>query len=99
MKGSPPPIRGCLTRNGRLVTCGGHTGFKATIDLWHLFVKQMVLIGSFSGTRQDLLDVLKMAERGLLRPVIHSVLPLARAAEGQRLMEDRDIFGKVVLTP
>lgn len=89
----------CLTRNGRLVTCGGHTGFKVTIDLWHLFVKQMVLIGSFAGTRQDLLDVLKVASRGLLRPIIHSVLPLARAAEGQQLMENRDIFGKVILTP
>lgn len=89
----------CLTRNGRLVTCGGHTGFKVTIDLWHLFAKQLVLIGSIAGTRQDLLDVLKVATRGLLRPIVHSVLPLAQAAEGQRLMEGREIFGKVILTP
>ncbi len=89
----------CLTRNGRLVTCGGHTGFKVGIDLWHLFVKQITLIGSFAGTRQDLLDVLTVASRGLLRPVLHSVLPLAEAAEAQRLMEHRGIFGKVVLTP
>jgi NADPH:quinone reductase-like Zn-dependent oxidoreductase len=89
----------CLTRNGRLVTCGGHTGFQVGIDLWHLFVKQLTLIGSFAGTRQDLLDVLKVAGRGLLRPVVHAALPLARAAEAQRLMEQRDIFGKIVLTP
>lgn len=89
----------CLTRNGRLVTCGGHTGFKVSIDLWQIFVKQLTLVGSFAGSRRDLLDVLKVAGRGLLRPVIHAVLPLARAAEGQRLMEQREIFGKVVLTP
>ncbi len=89
----------CLTRNGRLVTCGGHTGFKVSIDLWHLFVKQLTLIGSFAGTRQDLADVLDAASRGLLRPVIHDVLPLASAAAAQRLMEDREIFGKVLLTP
>ena len=89
----------CLTRNGRLVTCGGHTGFNVGIDLWQLFVKQITLIGSFAATRQDLLDVLTMASRGLLRPVLHSVLPLAEAAEAQRLMENRGIFGKVVLTP
>jgi NADPH:quinone reductase-like Zn-dependent oxidoreductase len=89
----------CLTRNGRLVTCGGHTGFQVGIDLWHLFVKQLTLIGSFAGTRQDLVEVLKVAGRGLLRPVVHAVMPLAHAAEAQRLMERRDIFGKVVLTP
>ncbi len=89
----------CLTRNGRLVTCGGHSGFTVSLDLWHFFVKQVTLLGSFAGTRQDLLDVLKVASRGLLRPVVHAVLPLARAADGQRLMENRDVFGKVMLTP
>ena len=89
----------CLTRNGRLVTCGGHTGFQVSIDLWHLFVKQLTLIGSFAGTRQDLLEVLKVGGRGLLRPVVHAVLPLAQAADGQRLMEQREVFGKVILTP
>jgi len=89
----------CLTRNGRLVTCGGHTGFTVSIDLWHLFARELVLIGSLAGTRQDLLDVLKVASRGALRPVIDRVLPLWQAAEGQRLMEDREIFGKVILTP
>lgn len=89
----------CLTRNGRLVTCGGHTGFDVGIDLWQLFVKQITLIGSFAATRQDLVDVLKLASRGLLRPVLHGVLPLSAAAEAQGLMENRGIFGKVVLTP
>ncbi len=89
----------CLTRNGRLVTCGGHTGFNVGIDLWQLFVKQITLIGSFAATRQDLVDVLAMASRGLLRPVLHQVLPLAEATQAQRLMENRGIFGKIVLTP
>lgn len=89
----------CLTRNGRLVTCGGHTGFTVPIDLWHLFVKQISIIGSFAGTRGDLMTVLDLAASGALHPVLHSVLPLARAAEAQRAMEARDIFGKIVLTP
>lgn len=88
-----------LTRNGRLVTCGGHTGFNVGIDLWQLFVKQITLIGSFAATRQDLVNVLALAGRGLLRPVLHEVLPLADAAQAQRLMEARGIFGKIVLTP
>jgi alcohol dehydrogenase len=31
--------------------------------------------------------------------VIDKVLPLAQAAEGLRLIQDREIFGKVVVTP
>ena len=33
------------------------------------------------------------------RPVIDEVLPLERAAEGLRMIESREVFGKVVITP
>lgn len=89
----------CLTRGGRLVTCGAHTGSDVRVNLWHLFVKQLSLIGSFAGTRRDLTDVLRMCGRGLLRPVIHDRLPLEAAADGQRLMAERAIFGKLLLVP
>jgi NADPH:quinone reductase-like Zn-dependent oxidoreductase len=88
-----------LTRGGRLVTCGGHSGFDVNINLWMLFVKEHTVIGSFAGTRQDLEDVLKLAKRGLIKPVIHSKLPLANAVDAQKLMESRGIFGKLLLVP
>jgi alcohol dehydrogenase len=34
-----------------------------------------------------------------ITPVIDKVLPLEQAAEGLRLIRDREIFGKVVVTP
>lgn len=88
-----------LTRGGRLVTCGGHSGFDVSINLWHLFVKEHTLIGSFSGTRQDLLDVLELVGRGQISPVIHAKFPLEEAADAQALLEDRQVFGKVLLLP
>jgi NADPH:quinone reductase-like Zn-dependent oxidoreductase len=36
-------------------------------------------------------------ERGRLRPVVDRVFPLKEAAEAQRAMEDRRVFGKLVL--
>jgi NADPH:quinone reductase-like Zn-dependent oxidoreductase len=88
-----------LTRGGRLVTCGGHSGFNVKINLWHLFVKQHTLIGSFAGSRNDLENVLAMAQRGVIKPVVHSRLPLEKAAEAQRQLEGRDVFGKLLLVP
>jgi NADPH:quinone reductase-like Zn-dependent oxidoreductase len=40
-----------------------------------------------------------MVERGTLAPVIDEVLPLERAVEGLRLIENREVFGKVIVAP
>ncbi|HEY8451199.1 MAG: zinc-binding dehydrogenase [Micromonosporaceae bacterium] len=87
-----------LARNGRLVTCGAHSGSTVSFDLWHLFVKEQTLIGSFAGTRRDLERVLALVAAGRLRPVIHATFPLAEAPRAQIALEDRTVFGKVLLT-
>ena len=40
-----------------------------------------------------------MIQKGTLAPVIDEVLPLERAMEGLRLIETREVFGKVVVKP
>ena len=45
-----------------------------------------------------LLTVLGHVAAGRLRPIVHTTLPLAAAADGHRLLEARAAFGKVVLT-
>ena len=37
--------------------------------------------------------------QGKMKPVIDTVLPLRDAAEGVRLLQEREVFGKVVVTP
>ena len=88
-----------MARNGRLVTSGGHAGFDVNINLWHLFVKELTVIGSYAGTRQDFLDIMGLAGRGLISPVIHATFPLERAEEAQALLRDRGVFGKLLLEP
>jgi len=41
---------------------------------------------------------LPYVQTGALRPVVGRVLPLAEAARGHALLEDRAVFGKVVLS-
>jgi NADPH:quinone reductase-like Zn-dependent oxidoreductase len=86
-----------LAPQGRLVTCGATTGAEARLDLRHLFAKQISLLGSYMGSKHELLKVLKLVRARRLRPVVSETLPLEKAAQAQRIMEDRLHFGKVVL--
>jgi NADPH:quinone reductase-like Zn-dependent oxidoreductase len=87
-----------LAIGGRLVTCGATTGFAAQLDLRYLFARQLSLLGSYMGSRAELFTVLKLVGEKRLRPVIDRILPLAEVAEAHRRLEQREQFGKVVLT-
>lgn len=82
---------------GRIVTCGATAGFTPSIDLRHVFFRQIEILGSTMGSKGDLFGVLRLVEEGKLRPVIDRVMPLWSAAEAHRLLEERKAFGKVVL--
>jgi len=87
----------CLARHGRLVTCGVTTGYDVRLDLRHVFAKEISIMGSFMGSRHELLQVLKHVQAGLLRPVVSEVMPLKDAARAQDMLENREHFGKIVL--
>jgi NADPH:quinone reductase-like Zn-dependent oxidoreductase len=88
-----------IAPGGRLVTCGATAGFEPPVDLRYLFSKQVSILGAFMGRKADLLDIVRHLGDGRLRPIIDRVLPLQECAEGHRLLEDRQVFGKIVLTP
>lgn len=88
-----------LAPGGRLVTCGNTTGWEAAIDLRFLFSRQLSLLGSYMGTKAELLQVAKFFFDGRLRPLVDSVLPLSAAADAHRRLEASDVCGKLVLTP
>lgn len=86
-----------LARGGRLVTCGATTGHAAAVDLRHLFGRQLSLLGSYMGEKQELLKAARLFFGGIVRPVVDRVFPLAAAADAHRHLESRRQFGKVVL--
>src|SRR6185503_19638768 len=45
-----------LAPGGRLVTCGATTGYNGAIDLRVLFSRQLSILGSYMGTKADLLS-------------------------------------------
>ena len=88
-----------LARGGRLVTCGATSGPRASLDLRHLFARQLSLLGTYMGEKRELLAAAELFFAGRLRPVVDQVLPLSAAADAQRRLERRDQFGIIVLIP
>jgi NADPH:quinone reductase-like Zn-dependent oxidoreductase len=86
-----------LARGGRLVTCGATTGPEVALDLRAVFAKQLSILGSYMGTKGELLRAARFFFSGQLRPAIDSTFPLAEASEAQRRLEASQHFGKIVL--
>ena len=89
----------CLAKKGRLVSCGVTTGNIGEIDIRKMYQKQLTLMGSALGTASELRTIIRLAEQGKLSPIIDRVLPLREAAEAHRIMEARENFGKICLSP
>jgi NADPH:quinone reductase-like Zn-dependent oxidoreductase len=87
----------CLAAGGRLVTCGATTGPEGKIDLRFLFSRQLSLLGSYMGTKGELLHAARFFFAGRLTPIVDRTFPLADAAAAQRRLEMAEHFGKIVL--
>ncbi len=88
----------CLAWAGRVVLCGATAAGEATINLRAVFFKSLSILGSTMGSLAELHALLPHFESGELRPVVDRTLPLAEARAAQAVLEDREAFGKVVLT-
>jgi NADPH:quinone reductase-like Zn-dependent oxidoreductase len=86
-----------LARGGRLVTCGATTGWNGAIDLRALFAKQLSILGSYMGTKSELIRAAREFFAGRLAPVIDRTFALAEAPAAQRRLEESGQFGKIVL--
>jgi putative PIG3 family NAD(P)H quinone oxidoreductase len=96
-----------LAVEGRLVIIGLQGGTKAEIDLNALMRKRAAVVGTTLRARpvgEKAAICTAVAEHvwplvadGTIRPVVGRTLPLARAAEGHRLMESGESTGKILL--
>ena len=93
-----PTLR-CVKRGGKILVCGATAGYDPKEDLRYIWSFELQVIGSNSFYDDNLQALMGMIQARRLKPVIDKVLPLEKAAEGLRLIETREVFGKVVVTP
>jgi alcohol dehydrogenase len=85
-----------LKPGGRYVTCGATSGPSATINLMQLFQRQYRIIGSFACTLKNIAESLEKMAQGMT-PVIDTEVPFSDVARALQRMEDRQVFGKIIV--
>jgi alcohol dehydrogenase len=93
-----PTLR-CVKRGGKILVCGATAGYDPKEDLRYIWSFELQVIGSNSYYDENLQALLGLIQERKIKPVIDEVLPLERAVEGLRLIESREVFGKVVVKP
>jgi len=93
-----PSLR-CVKRGGSILVCGATAGYDPPEDLRYVWSFELKIMGSNSFYDEDLTALMEMIAHGTFKPVIDRVLPLAQAREGLRLIQDREVIGKVVIRP
>jgi len=98
----------CLAKDGRLVQIGLQGGSKTEINLSTLMQRRLTLTGSTlrprtveeKGAIARALEasVWPLLADGTVKPQVHSVYPMERAADAHRALESGEVIGKVVLT-
>jgi alcohol dehydrogenase len=91
------PTQRCMAVNGRILTCGSTVGHLCTIDVRFVWYREIEIIGSRAYLPEDIEACLDFVAKKALHPVVEKELPLAEAAEGVRMLEERRVFGKIIV--
>lgn len=82
---------------GRIVNFGKTAGNITDITTRQLYWKQISILGTTMGTRDEFLSMLHFLESRSIRPVIDKIFPLSQIGEAFQRMENGDHFGKIIL--
>ena len=85
-------------KGGRICVCGATSGPNPPANLHRIFWKQLSILGSTMGTRDDFAAVYDLVASGKAKPIVDRVFPLDRVAEAHRYLDEGRQLGKVVLS-
>lgn len=86
-----------LSKNGTMIFCATSKEEKGELNIGSVFSRELNILGSSGGTLENLQAVLSLLRKGILKPVIDSILPLKDAAVAHQKIENQQMFGKILL--
>lgn len=88
-----------LKVGGRLLTCGATAGYDPKEDIRFVWTFELKILGSNGWMRTDIEKLLELVQSGKLKVLVDKIYKLEDAREALRVIEDREVFGKIVVAP
>jgi NADPH:quinone reductase-like Zn-dependent oxidoreductase len=88
-----------LEPGGVVVVAGATSGPNPPADLARVFFRQLRVVGSTMGTRDELERLVRFLDVTGTRPLVDEVFTFDRAPDAFQRMLDGELFGKLVLRP
>ena len=80
------------------MTFGATIGDADQALLQHIFWKQLQIIGTTGQSPHDFRAVMRYVFDGTYEPVIDRVISLSEIPDAHKRLENRDVFGKIVVS-
>jgi alcohol dehydrogenase, propanol-preferring len=87
-----------LRRRAKLVLVGLFGG-ELKLSLVTMPTRAYKLIGSYTGSITDLIELVSLAKRGVIRPIISNRFKLNQATEALKMLKEGKILGRGVINP
>ena len=87
-----------LRRRARVVLVGLFGG-ELKLSLVSMPTRAYKLIGSYTGTISDLIELVSLARRGVIKPVVSNRFKLDQATDALTMLKDGKILGRGVINP
>jgi alcohol dehydrogenase, propanol-preferring len=87
-----------LRRRAKLVLVGLFGG-ELRLSLVSIPTRAYKIIGSYTGSLQDLIELVSLAKRGVVKPVVSNRFKLDQAEEALQMLKDGKIVGRGVINP
>jgi D-arabinose 1-dehydrogenase-like Zn-dependent alcohol dehydrogenase len=87
-----------LRKRARLVIVGLYGG-GLNLNLVTMPTRAYRLIGSYTGSLNDLIELVSLVRRGIIRPVVSNRFKLNQATEALQVLKDGKIVGRGVINP
>ena len=98
----------CIAFDGRIAIIGFTSGRIPSIGVNMPLIKGYSILGVRAGEygrkypskgRENMDAIMRLLAERKIRPHVHARLPLARAVDAMRMLQDRSVIGKVVIEP
>ncbi len=87
-----------LRRRARLVLVGLFGG-ELKLSLVMMPTRAYKIIGSYTGTISDMIELISLARRGVIKPVVSNRFKLEQATDALTMLKDGKILGRGVINP